>query len=171
MFVFESTISRMSSLSLFAVVFVVILSTLCAPICAFRAVPSIGIMKVALHNKNKVCTPTLLYNSQEDEMMEDISKEVIFQQGVQSGIDNLQSLPENAPKQRESLDPLIASLTRIDEPTPANVPTRQVPLFGGVDEEEVQKARAAGASGGSVAAAGAAVATGSQPKQRRGKRD
>ena len=44
-------------------------------------------------------------------------------------------------------------------------------LFGGVDEEEVQKTRAAGASGGSVAAAGAAVATGSQPKQRRGKRD
>jgi len=124
----------MSSLSLFAVVFVVtIFSTLCAPICAFRAVPSIGIKKVAsIHNKNKVCTPTLLYNSQEDEMMEGVSKEVVFQQGVQSGIDNLQSLPENAPRQQEGLDPLIASLTRIDEPTPANVPTRQVPLFGEV---------------------------------------
>ena len=44
-------------------------------------------------------------------------------------------------------------------------------LFGGVDEEEVQKARVAGESSGSVAAAGAAVAAGSQPKQRRGKRD
>ena len=44
-------------------------------------------------------------------------------------------------------------------------------LFGGVDEEEVQKARAAGASGGSVAATGADVAAGNQPKQRRGKRD
>jgi len=124
----------MSSLSLFAVVFVVtIFSTLCAPICAFRAVP-FGSRKVAsIHNKiyHQVGTTTLLYNSQEDEMMEDVSKEVIFQQGVQSGIDNLQSFPENAPKQ-ERLDPLIASLTRIDEPTPANVPTRQVPLFGEV---------------------------------------
>ena len=127
----------MSSQSLFAVVFVVIFSTLCAPICAFRAVPSVGIKKVAsihkkIHVHTQVSTPTLLYNSQEDEMMEEVSKEVIFQQGVQSGIDNLQSLPENAPKQRESLDPLIASLTRIDEPLPANVPTRQVPLFGEV---------------------------------------
>ena len=124
----------MSSQSLFAVVFFVILSTLCAPICAFRAAPSIGIKKVALIHKKiytQVSTTTLLYNSQEDEMMEEVSKEVIFQQEVQSGIDNLQSLPENAPKQ-ERLDPLIASLTRIDEPTPANVPTRQVPLFGEV---------------------------------------
>ena len=89
----------MSSISLF--VLVVILSTLCAPICAFRAVPSIGIKKVAsMHKKiyHQVGTPTLLYNSQEDEVM----------------------------------DPLIASLTKIDEPTPANVPTRQVPFFGEV---------------------------------------
>ncbi|KAL7445035.1 hypothetical protein ACHAXM_009726 [Skeletonema potamos] len=33
---------------------------------------------------------------------------------------------------RKKLDPLIASLTRIDEPTPANVPMRSVPLFGDV---------------------------------------
>ena len=30
------------------------------------------------------------------------------------------------------IDPLIASLTRIDEPTPSNVPMRSVPLFGEV---------------------------------------
>ena len=34
----------------------------------------------------------------------------------------------DAPQQR--LDPLIASLTRIDEPTPDNVPTVQAPLIG-----------------------------------------
>ena len=124
----------MSSPSLFAVVFVVILSTLCAPICAFRTVPSKKVASIhkKIHVHTQVSTPTLLYNSQEDEMMEEVSKEVIFQQGVQSGIDNLQSLPENKPKQQERLDPLIASLTRIDEPLPANVPTRQVPLFGEV---------------------------------------
>lgn len=51
------------------------------------------------------------------------------------------------------------------------VPMAIMGLFGGADEEEAQKARVAGASSGSVAAAGAAVAAGSQPKQRRGKRD
>eukprot|EP00574_Skeletonema_japonicum_P004072 CAMPEP_0201727018 /NCGR_PEP_ID=MMETSP0593-20130828/10584_1 /ASSEMBLY_ACC=CAM_ASM_000672 /TAXON_ID=267983 /ORGANISM="Skeletonema japonicum, Strain CCMP2506" /LENGTH=215 /DNA_ID=CAMNT_0048218627 /DNA_START=81 /DNA_END=728 /DNA_ORIENTATION=- len=33
---------------------------------------------------------------------------------------------------KKKLDPLIASLTRIDEPTPSNVPMRSVPLFGEV---------------------------------------
>ena len=36
--------------------------------------------------------------------------------------------PPGAPQQR--LDPLIASLTRIDEPTPDNVPTVHAPLIG-----------------------------------------
>jgi len=70
-------------------------------------------------------------NSQEKEMMEAASREEQFRQGVQDGINKLQSDPSNAPKQQK-MDPLIASLTRIDEGTPANVPTRQVPLFGEV---------------------------------------
>jgi hypothetical protein len=37
-----------------------------------------------------------------------------------------------ATSRRKQIDPLIASLTRIDEPTPANVPMRSVPLFGEV---------------------------------------
>lgn len=35
-------------------------------------------------------------------------------------------------EQPPRLDPLIASLTRIDEPIPPDVPTRNVPLFGEV---------------------------------------
>lgn len=42
-------------------------------------------------------------------------------------------IPQQAPAtSQQKLDPLIASLTRIDEPTPANVPMRSVPLFGEV---------------------------------------
>lgn len=36
------------------------------------------------------------------------------------------------PIERRRIDPLIASLTRIDEPTPSNVSMVQVPLFGEV---------------------------------------
>lgn len=43
------------------------------------------------------------------------------------------SIPRQpAATSQKKLDPLIASLTRIDEPTPANVPMRSVPLFGEV---------------------------------------
>ena len=70
-------------------------------------------------------------NSQEKEMMDAALREEQFRQGVQQGINNLQSMPENSPRPQK-IDPLIASLTRIDEPTPSNVPTRQVPLFGEV---------------------------------------
>mmetsp|Transcript_18443 Transcript_18443/g.31195 ORF Transcript_18443/g.31195 Transcript_18443/m.31195 type:complete len:210 (-) Transcript_18443:207-836(-) len=43
------------------------------------------------------------------------------------------SIPQQpATTKQKTLDPLIASLTRIDEPTPSNVPMRSVPLFGEV---------------------------------------
>ena len=56
-------------------------------------------------------------------MMDIISKEQTFRQ--------VSGMAESMPRSDEpKIDPLIASLTRIDEPTPGNVPTRQVPLFG-----------------------------------------
>ena len=56
------------------------------------------------------------------------------------GIDNVDdnndpasSFPQQpATTRQKKLDPLIASLTRIDEPTPSDVPMRSVPLFGEV---------------------------------------
>lgn len=103
---------------------------------AFRAAPSIGIQKpaapirhnfVAQNHQNRLPTIKLHQeipnnNSQEQEMMDQALRE-IQQQQQQEGFDG------GAPKKR--IDPLIASLTRIDEPT-ANLPTRQVPLFGEV---------------------------------------
>eukprot|EP00573_Skeletonema_grethae_P006814 CAMPEP_0201706466 /NCGR_PEP_ID=MMETSP0578-20130828/48904_1 /ASSEMBLY_ACC=CAM_ASM_000663 /TAXON_ID=267565 /ORGANISM="Skeletonema grethea, Strain CCMP 1804" /LENGTH=212 /DNA_ID=CAMNT_0048194917 /DNA_START=35 /DNA_END=673 /DNA_ORIENTATION=+ len=48
-------------------------------------------------------------------------------------IDPASSIPQQpATTTNKKLDPLIASLTRIDEPTPSNVPMRSVPLFGEV---------------------------------------
>lgn len=48
-------------------------------------------------------------------------------------VDPGSSIPQQpATTSKKKLDPLIASLTRIDEPTPSNVPMRSVPLFGEV---------------------------------------
>ena len=45
----------------------------------------------------------------------------------------MSSIPQQpAANKGKKLDPLIASLTRIDEPTPANVPMQRVPLLGEV---------------------------------------
>jgi hypothetical protein len=44
--------------------------------------------------------------------------------------DSAQSAPVVSATPQQRIDPLIASLTRIDEPTPNNVPMVQVPLFG-----------------------------------------
>ncbi len=50
-----------------------------------------------------------------------------------STVDPGSSIPQQpATTTKKKLDPLIASLTRIDEPTPSNVPMRSVPLFGEV---------------------------------------
>jgi len=62
-------------------------------------------------------------------MMEQALREQEFRQVQQ---ETEQTLSEGPPK----LDPLIASLTRIDEPTPANVPTTKVPLFGEVPADD-----------------------------------
>jgi hypothetical protein len=63
-------------------------------------------------------------NSQEQEMMDQAMMAEQFRQ-----VEGSQQMPPpGAPQQR--LDPLIASLTRIDEPTPDNVPTVQAPLIG-----------------------------------------
>lgn len=92
---------------------IVSLGTLTAPTCAFRAAPSIQMKKHATPMRHDCAaarrrppvgtTTTALDLTPEEEMM-------------------------NRPVRR--VDPLIGLLTRIDEPTPANVPTVQVPLFG-----------------------------------------
>jgi hypothetical protein len=66
-------------------------------------------------------------NSREEEMMDQVLMEQQFQR-IQRESSQLPS--EAAPQQQQRIDPLIASLTRIDEPTPNNVPMVQVPLFG-----------------------------------------
>jgi len=39
---------------------------------------------------------------------------------------------------KPDVDPLIASLTRIDDSTPQNVPTKSVPLFGEVSDDNLK---------------------------------
>ena len=92
---------------------IVSLGTLAAPTCAFRAAPSIQMKKHATPMRHDCAaarrrppvgtTTTALDLTPEEEMT-------------------------NRPMRR--MDPLIGLLTRIDEPTPANFPTVQVPLFG-----------------------------------------
>jgi len=41
-------------------------------------------------------------------------------------------VPPPSQSQRQTLDPLVASLTRVDETASSNIPTRIVPLFGEV---------------------------------------
>lgn len=60
-------------------------------------------------------------------MMEQALREQEFRQVQQ---ETGQAPPADTSQKR--MDPLIASLTRIDEPTPANVPTVNAPLFGEV---------------------------------------
>jgi hypothetical protein len=73
-------------------------------------------------------TTTALDLSSEEEMMNRVLMEEQFRQGLVPPRGSEQTTPAGAPAR--GVDPLIASLTRIDEPTPANVPTVQVPLFG-----------------------------------------
>lgn len=103
------------SLPLLAALVAVILGAICAPVFAFRTVPSIEIKKASLtttnHHLNNNCVNQRRHQITQLHMSDEI--------------------PNNNSQEKE-MDPLIASLTRIDEGTPTNVPTRQVPLFGEV---------------------------------------
>ena len=137
--------SSRRSMTLSAVMVGAVLATLCTPTLAFTVGRSAIAKKMHVQHKyfditqrqRHTTTSSALNqeipnnNSQEKEMMDAALREEQFRQGVQQGINNLQSMPENSPRPQK-IDPLIASLTRIDEPTPSNVPTRQVPLFGEV---------------------------------------
>ena len=62
-------------------------------------------------------------------MMDQVLMEQEFQRIQRESTQRLSGdIDPTCPPQR--IDPLIASLTRIDEPTPNNVPMVQVPLFG-----------------------------------------
>jgi hypothetical protein len=114
---------------------IVSLVALVAPTCAFRTVLSI-------HRTNKHHTTpmkrhgrpsvgidtTALGLSTEEEMMNQVFMEEHFRQGYEPSRESDKSASFSNPVRRG--DPLIGLLTRIDEPTPANVPTVQVPLFG-----------------------------------------
>ena len=68
---------------------------------------------------------TALFSSEE-------SSEYIIDE-AEDNSDPGSSIPQQpATTKQKKLDPLIASLTRIDEPTPSDVPMRSVPLFGEV---------------------------------------
>lgn len=68
--------------------------------------------------------------SSENPSTNEYESEFNLEGGDDTGIGGI---PQQAPAaSQQKLDPLIASLTRIDEPTPANVPMRSVPLFGEV---------------------------------------
>ncbi len=68
--------------------------------------------------------------SSEDPSTNEYESEFNLEGGDDTGTGGI---PQQAPAaSQQKLDPLIASLTRIDEPTPANVPMRSVPLFGEV---------------------------------------
>lgn len=133
-----------SFLSLSAVV--AFLGTLGTPTFAFRAASSTITRKQGLaarhrHHRrpnNIVASTTALRlsspedefpntNSQEQEMMDQAALEEQYRQGM---VQNEQQMPPANARPEARIDPLIASLTRIDEPTPANVPMVQAPLIG-----------------------------------------
>ncbi len=68
-------------------------------------------------------------NSREEEMMDQVLMEQEFQRIQRKSVQRRSGgIDPTSPQQR--IDPLIAGLTRIDEPTPNNIPMVQVPLFG-----------------------------------------
>ncbi|KAL7525739.1 hypothetical protein ACHAWF_001490 [Thalassiosira exigua] len=108
---------------------------------SFRAAPSVEVHRhratiSAPHRHSSVAVATALRqsstdefpnnNSQEQEMMDQVLTEQQLFLQVQQGSEQMPS-PDAS---QERLDPLIASLTRIDEPTPNNVPTVRAPLLG-----------------------------------------
>ncbi|KAL7541512.1 hypothetical protein ACHAXR_011438 [Thalassiosira sp. AJA248-18] len=134
---------------------VALLGILVTPALAFRVSPSIEVKKHGVHNlagrnaaqhqhhphrRSTTASTTLLLsspdddipnnNSREQEMMDKVLREQSFRQGLQQEAE--QQMPPAARAPDKRVDGLIASLTRIDEPTPADVPMRQVPLFGEV---------------------------------------
>jgi hypothetical protein len=88
----------------------------CAAARGGRGRPSVGIATTALGL------------SSEEEMMNQVFMEEQFRQGYEPSRGSDRSASAVNPARRG--DPLIGLLTRIDEPTPENVPTVRVPLFG-----------------------------------------
>mmetsp|Transcript_38465 Transcript_38465/g.80600 ORF Transcript_38465/g.80600 Transcript_38465/m.80600 type:complete len:216 (-) Transcript_38465:243-890(-) len=121
-----------------------LLGNMGTPASGFRAVaPSIGIKKhtapicknlIPRHPSTTATTTLLLSspdneNSREREMMEQALREQEFRQ--------VQQMSDQRPiVDKPAVDPLIASLTRIDDSTPQNVPTKSVPLFGEVPDDD-----------------------------------
>ncbi|KAL9183493.1 hypothetical protein ACHAXT_004349 [Thalassiosira profunda] len=118
---------------LILVALISLLGSLCAPAVAFRA-PSIAIAtqrhaRAPIRHTPAARTVTPLRssqdgyppnnNSQEREMMDQIQNEQVERE-------QMDQLEASQPR----VDPLIASLTRIDEPVPDNVPMVQAPLIG-----------------------------------------
>mmetsp|Transcript_27244 Transcript_27244/g.58537 ORF Transcript_27244/g.58537 Transcript_27244/m.58537 type:complete len:211 (-) Transcript_27244:248-880(-) len=110
-----------------------LLGSMCPPAIGFRAVPLIGIKQhitpihnnpISRHNQHLHITinTTLLLSSPDD----DIPNEKSQEREKMSG----QVPPADISQKR--MDPLFASLTRIDEPTFTDETTRPVPLFGEV---------------------------------------
>ena len=120
---------------------IVSLGTLAAPTFAFRAASSTQIKKhgtpmrhdcAAARRRPPVgTTTTALDLTSEEEMMNRVLMEEQFRQGLVPPRESDQATPVRR------VDPLIGLLTRIDEPTPANVPTVQVPLFGEISAKAV----------------------------------
>jgi hypothetical protein len=110
------------------------------PVVAFRVAPSVEVHRhratiSSPHRHSSVAVTTALRqsstdefpknNSQEQEMMDQVLTEQQLFLQVQQGSEQMPS-PDAS---QERLDPLIASLTRIDEPTPNNVPTVKVSAY------------------------------------------
>lgn len=133
---------------------VALLSTLSAPTLAFRAASFSGIASIRHNsadadrqNQHRRVSAALRLsdneqwneeeggyyevpnaNSREQDMMDRALREQQFRQGISQNGSGLP--PSGDATGRKRLDPLIASLTRIDEPTPDNVPMVQAPLLG-----------------------------------------
>ena len=120
------------------------LGVLVSPTCAFRAASSARqILSPKCHDncapgrrRHTFTTTTVLHLSSEEEMMNRALMEDQFRQGIipRGGSEEQKMMSPTttrAPPTNARMDPLIASLTR-DDSDSANVPTRQVPLFGDV---------------------------------------
>jgi hypothetical protein len=122
---------------------------LVTPTFGFRASPSIATKNncasirhnlaarhVQRQHEHHHRTTTTLLLSSPDEFPDNTSQEVQeTTDRALTGQQKPQQIPRQVPQQMPRQDPLIASLTRIDGPTPENVPTTNVPFFGEIPTE------------------------------------
>ncbi len=139
----NTAMTRTGSLLLPISAAIALFGNLCMPSLAFHVEPYIIQSRQHCRSSplSKTTKSTTCQLSADDEFQNSMSREqeimeqaYLMEQQLQQSQMESSRLPsvDAPPIERRRIDPLIASLTRIDEPTPSNVPMVQVPLFGEV---------------------------------------